>query len=240
MVVAVLFALYTAIAKNLRGVVLLDVSEDWVVDLLRWLAKRFKYRDLGFTPRMVARLKAYDEKLRRPFRELTYPSSSFENLVEILSSRLRIPSELSELLVFSSMYISPAILIGESYKPCIESLSCSIVRTGRSLTVRDWKLHLRIAGYTILDLYEDSVREALEAMKRGVYTSLIDRRRKIDRDTRRYWRITDTEGRPIVYYVDNLELAFKAGIREGEADWAAALSIITIVNLNHELIHNKD
>lgn len=231
-----MFALHTAIAKNLRGVVLLDVGEDGAVDLLKWLAKRFRYRDLGFTPRMADMLEAYDEKLRKPFRELAYPSPSLENLVGILSSRLRIPSELSELLVFSSMYISPAILVGESYKPYVESLSYSIVRTGRSLTVRDWKLHLRIAGYTILDFYEDSVREALEALRGGVYTSLIDRRGRMDRDARRYWRIADTQGEPVIYYVDNLELAFKAGIREGEADWAAALSIVAIVGLTHELI----
>jgi len=233
-----LSALHVAVAKNLKGVVLLDPSEDHALDMLRWLARRFRYRDLGFTPLMIAKLKPYGMRLRAPLRELFYPSADLEKLTEIFSENFQIPLELAELLVFSSLYISPAILIGESYKPYIEPISCSIVRTKRDLTVNDWKLHLRIAGYTILDLYEDSIVGSSEAIRDiGRYKSIIEERKeRISRDTRRYWRIIDTDGKPIVYYVDNLELAFKTGIQKVESCWISCLSIVTVVNLSRDIV----
>jgi hypothetical protein len=232
-----MLALHAAIAKNLRGIVLLNPIEDKALDTLRWLAKRFKYRDLGFTPSLSVKLKAYSGGFRSPFRELVYPSASFEKLVEVFAGKLQIPLELSELLIFSSIYISPAILIGESYRPYIESISCYTVKTRRYLTISDWKLHMRIVGYAILDFYEDSIEESLEAIKNPrEYTSIIEKRRiKIAKDTRRYWRIAAIDGRSLVYYVDNLELAFKTGIREIESDWIAGLSIVTIINITSDL-----
>ncbi|MCS7113015.1 MAG: hypothetical protein RMJ00_02465 [Nitrososphaerota archaeon] len=64
--------------------------------MFRWSAKRFKYGDLGFTPRIAV--------------QRAYPSASFEKLLEIFSEKLQIPFELSELLIFSSLpYLSPTI-----------------------------------------------------------------------------------------------------------------------------------
>ncbi|MCS7113016.1 MAG: hypothetical protein RMJ00_02470 [Nitrososphaerota archaeon] len=50
-------------------------------------------------------------------------------------------------------------MIGESYRSYIGPILCSIVEAGRTLTVNDRKLHLR------LDFYEDSIEEVLEAMR---------------------------------------------------------------------------
>ncbi|MEM2739368.1 MAG: hypothetical protein QXQ29_01010 [Candidatus Bathyarchaeia archaeon] len=148
--------------------------------MLRWLIKRFKYRDLGLTPKIASRLSIREEGLRKQFRVLIYPSASLEKLVEIFSDNLQIPSEL---LIFSSLYISLAILVGESYKPYIEPISHSVVKTVRDLTVNDWKLHLRIAGYSILDFYEYSIEGCLQTMKSGeAYKSIIERRMKIARE----------------------------------------------------------
>jgi hypothetical protein len=230
-------ATYVAIAKNLRGIVLLDPGEDKALDILRWLAKRFKYRDLGFTPSLAAKLRAYSGRVGSPFRELIYPSASFEKLVEVFTGKLQIPLELSELLIFSSIYISPSILIGGSYKPYIESISCYTVKTRRDLTVSDWKLHMRIVGYAILDFYEDSIEESIEAIRNPEeYASIMERRRmRIAEDARRYWRIASIDGRPLIYYVDNLELAFKSGIQDIGLDRIAGLSIVTVINITSDL-----
>jgi len=48
--VAVSFARYAAIVKNLRGVVLADLLEEAASRGLEWLTKRFRYRDLGVVP----------------------------------------------------------------------------------------------------------------------------------------------------------------------------------------------
>ncbi|MEM2200605.1 MAG: hypothetical protein QW775_05930 [Ignisphaera sp.] len=41
------FSKYAALIKNPRGVVLANIDEPNVWNYIKWLNKRFKYRDLG-------------------------------------------------------------------------------------------------------------------------------------------------------------------------------------------------
>jgi len=226
------FHKYAAIVKNLRGVVLLDLEEEGVLDSVKWLSKRFKYRNLGLTPIIVEK---FGKKLTgmmsgKPFRALVYPVKSIERLVAELEEA-GLPGEVAELLVLASTYISPAILVGDSYHELVERLAADAVRICKELSIREWKLHLRIADYTILDFYEEAVDEALRALREPslLVRLLEERRERISADKRRYWRISCEDGKPFLYYVDNLSVAHTYGVIRGEEDWAAALAIVPVI-----------
>ncbi len=153
------------------------------------------------------RYRRYPDRLERylggnPFRLLTYPLPELERFSEEFSRCASIDYEVAELLVLSSTYVSPAIAIGRRFEPQLSRLS-----------VEDWKLHLRIADYTILDMYENAVSGALGIVEgcsaEGLERTLNDRLESIRRDVRRYWRILCGEptARAFLYYVDNLRVS---------------------------------
>lgn len=227
------FAKYAALVKNLRGVVLLDPSEPGVESSLSWLVKRFKYRNLGVAP---ALLDKHRERLARylngkPFRELVLPVPSLEEVPRLLAGALGVPVELAELLVYASTYVSPALLIGERYLEGAAKLAVGSVKVCREMDTASWKLHLRIADYTVLDFYEKCVDEALSILEGAdPQPTLESRLERVKRDAKRYWRIACAEGRPFLLYIDNLKLAVETGIYSRlEREAAATLSIIPVV-----------
>ncbi|MEM1596583.1 MAG: hypothetical protein QXS24_05475 [Desulfurococcaceae archaeon] len=239
-----MFSLYAALVKNLRGVVLMDLEEKGVEISLKWLVKRFKYRNLGVTPSLLEKHRdILSEYLGgNPFRTLAYPVKLFEAFVNELLEELKLTREIVEFLVFSSIYISPGILIGEKYLDKLRDISIDAVFTCRELSVSDWKLHLRIADYTILDLYEWSINTARQAItyikikdKENLSKILHERVERVERDKKRYWRIACSERRNLfLLYIDNLKLLIDRStelINMVNEDSIASLAIIPVVHI---------
>ncbi|MEM4757367.1 MAG: hypothetical protein QW254_04940, partial [Desulfurococcaceae archaeon] len=108
-----MFSTYAAIVKNLRGVVLLELGEKGVDKSLDWLIKRFRYRNLGLAPIIAEK---YRDRIKKhlagnPFRELAYPIASIKEFRGKLAEKLELSEEVLETLVFSSIYVSPVIMI---------------------------------------------------------------------------------------------------------------------------------
>lgn len=234
-----MFASYAAIVKNLRGVVLFDLEERGVWDTVKWLTGRFKYRNLGVTPLVYEK---YRDKLGKytsgnPFKPLTYPLRELEEFTSEFIKCSKLEPELIELLVFSSLYISPAMVIGDKYAQRLRDLSVESVKTCRDMSTGDWKLHVRIADYTVLDMYEFSVTSALRVLEEcstsGLSNALSERISAVKKDTKRYWRIKCEESeRVFLYYVDNLKLYTEScGVSElcGRSNVAAALAVIPVI-----------
>jgi len=230
------FARYAAIVKNLRGVVVGYLEEPGCVDSIKWLAARFRYRDLGVGPLMV---NAYRDSISRylggkPLREIVFPLSELREFAVRLSEQLGLDAMISEALVLASTYVSPLLAIGTRVREALEKLSVAkIVTDVKSLDVQGWKLHLRIADYTILDFYEQCVTECMQLLSRGlegVEEILRNRVERIERDTKRYWRISKSSGEPFLLYIDMLRASIdvlrKASFSENVA---AALAIVPVV-----------
>ena len=237
-----MFARYAAIVKNLRGVVLFDLSEEGSWDSVEWLARRFRYRDLGLIPSVYRRCPGRLERYMggNPFRLLTYPIPELEQFSEEFSSCVGVEYEVAELLVLSSLYVSPAIAIGTRFAPQLSRLSVEVVRTCRELDVEDWKLHMRVADYTILDMYEYAVSGALRAVEscstEELEKVLSDRLESVRRDVKRYWRVLCEEptAKVLLYYLDNLRLYVQSCRLErlcGRSNAAAALAVVPVVSI---------
>ena len=234
-----MFARYAALVKNLRGVVAFDLEEEGVGDVIRWLVSMFKYRNLGLPPTLIVK---YGDKVGKylggkPFREIVYPVPELEKLSSIVSEEAKIPYELSEGFVLASTYISPLLVLGSMFVGFVENLAVETVRVCGKLDVKQWKLHLRIADYTVFDFYEKSVLEAMQLIsKQRVLTeeelnSVLEARlKRIREDTKRYWRIKCSEGKPFLYYVDMLNV-LKNRIKQLSENHSAALSIIPVIHV---------
>ena len=236
-----MFARYAALVKNLRGVVVFDLSEENVKETIKWLVNRFKYRNLGLPPSLVEKYKEEIKKYLegKPFKRIVYPVPELRNVASIILEEANIPFELSESLVLASSYISPLLVLGRKFLPFIEKLSVEVVKIckDKTLDVKQWKLHLRIADYTILDFYEESVIEAMNLITRSHVLSkeeldlvLENRFKRIKEDTKRYWRIKCSEGKPFLFYIDMLNVV-KDRIKYLSENQAATLSIVPVVHI---------
>ncbi|MEM3981230.1 MAG: hypothetical protein QXQ34_02595 [Thermofilum sp.] len=230
------FAKYAATVKNLRGVIAADPSEEGALEKLKQLAKLYRYRELGIVPSTLrSTIPELAKQLKsRPFRELALPLPALETLPRMLHASLKLPLEAAEALVYASAYVAPALLIGEKLFESLIPLASGAVLTCKEMDKRLWKLHLRIADYTILDFYEECIDEALEVLAGSDPEPLLrNRLERVRRDAKRYWRVRCEEGRPLLLYVDNLALAARAGNLENlDASCAPALAIVPVVNLS--------
>ena len=80
---SMLSARYIVAVKNMRGVVVLDNSS---VEKIKWLVKKFRYRNLGLTPSTIERYRDIvgDYLGGNPFIELALPYSGLEKLIDVL------------------------------------------------------------------------------------------------------------------------------------------------------------
>jgi hypothetical protein len=234
------FARYAALVKNLRGVVLANLDGVGVWDSIRWMVKRFRYRDLGLTPSMI---KKYRDRLAQylngnPFVELTPPINAVEHLVEVLSNVVEVGVEVLELLIYASTYISPAIVIGFDYLEDVKKLAVDTVNICRDLDLNSWKLHLRIADYTILDFYRECVDEVLSILRSSkpeervkmLKNVIDDRKNRISRDKKRYWRIACSNSKPFLLYIDMVNIVYRYSVVHVlNEDHAVCLAIVPVV-----------
>lgn len=224
--------------KNLRGVVLLSPEED-VKELVDWFVSKFRYRNLGVPPSGSARLK---ELLKGglsggPFVELVYPVEPVEELVRVAGDTLGVGFEVAEAVVLASCYVSPVIALGEEADEKLTPLSVDEVASRVKLDNSGWRLHLRIADYSVLDLHSWSVEHSLGIWRGADDGAFIEERsRRIRLDRRRYWRLA--RGQPsgewrFLRYLDVARQIIAKGekgrLRELSKDAAAGLAIETAV-----------
>jgi len=226
------------IVKNLRGVLLFDPSDEGVSNRIEWLRKRFQYRNLGIPPSLYT--DKFSELYKyKVFRRLYYPVREAEKLIKILVG-IGYDSVFVEALVLASSYISPLMVLSSKYLKLIEENSLGSVGVCKELSIKDWKLHMRIADYTILDSYENSVIQAIEYIK-NINDSLkrkeiISQRKSFyEKDKKRYWRIQcNNPSKDFLYYLDPLIIIDKNIDKlknKLKIEYSFGLAILPVINL---------
>lgn len=213
--------IYAALVKNLRGVIYSCLSGEELAERLSWLKKRFRYRRLGVTPSLLgAHKEVVDRFMGSPLVELRNPFPGLDELLSAYEELTGLSQAVLEAYCYSSIFVSPLLVLGRDCARELAPLVVDVVRVGRDLTDKDYKLHMRIADYTVLDFYPwatASARQALMALAQGLGAAdiLEERRRRIAQDKRRYWRVMSEGGRDFLLYLDLLPLlAERAGPEE--------------------------
>ncbi len=199
---------FVFLVKNLRGVLAALPGED-LVDVVAWLSRKFRYRDLGVPGCLVeSEPSVFKGRLGgKPFHVLEYPTRSVEekaSMVCNILSKTSLNECLARSLTLASCYACPILATQRALEE-LESrgLVVHVVR-GPKLSEGDARLHLRIADYSVLDAYVESIQEATESIASGSSpTELLNtRKKKAERDSKRYWRIAGKGEHIVVAYVD--------------------------------------
>jgi len=220
--------LYAVAVKNMRGVLYSRSSASELREKARWLARRFRYRSIGVTKWLLREYSDVAELRRRPFKAIKPPTAEAKRVLEA-AGRL---GPAVEHAVAASLYVSPLIIAGEEGLGELKPYVVAEVKCSRELSDREWRLHFRIADYAVLDMAEwaiESTRRAVEGIRSGGGLSEVveERKARVQRDLRRYWRISEEEGRTVVAYIDLLAACRKLPL---DLEWATpALSVVAAV-----------
>lgn len=206
-----MFSRYAALVKNMRGIVVFDPIND-VSEDLKWLANRFKYRFLGVSPSLAEKL----SKITKPLIPLAYPYQEIVDFVRHISEVLGIEHEIAEAICLASCYVSPLLTIGVRAQQSLEELSVNKVTSKIEMNLKDWKLHFRIADYSVLDLYEWSTTQAQKLWLKDVNIEelISERSVAVKKDWKRYWRLQrgDSEPRTFLVYLDLVQSLYRRGL----------------------------
>ncbi|MEM4576486.1 MAG: hypothetical protein QW701_03350 [Candidatus Nezhaarchaeales archaeon] len=213
-----MFSHYAALVKNMRGVIVFDPTDDISQDL-KWLIDRFKYRHLGVPPSLAKKL----TKTTKPLVTLAYPHREVMDFVGFVSKALGLGSLISEAICLASCYVSPLLVLGPKAQSSVKDIAVDEVIARAKISLNDWKLHLRIADYSVLDLYEWSTTQAQKLWLQGINVEELIRERiaAIKKDEKRYWRLQRGEEEPKAFlaYLDLVQAFYKRDV-----DFKAMLS----------------
>ncbi|MHC1601145.1 MAG: hypothetical protein ACXQTB_02220 [Candidatus Nezhaarchaeales archaeon] len=192
----------------MRGVVIFNPADDVSQDL-KWLSERFKYRILGVPPSLTDKI----SRMMKPLISLAYPHKELIDFIKFVSETLNIDHEIAEAICLASCYVSPILALGSKSQESLKSISISEVPTKIKMSLQDWKLHLRIADYSVLDLYEWSTSHAqkLWDSEVDIENLVAERLKAIRKDEKRYWRLQrgDLEPTTFLVYLDLVQTLWK-------------------------------
>ncbi len=209
-----MFVEYAPLVKNLRGVVFSRFGEE-TNEILSWLTKRFRYRNLGVPPSIVEKLSDFfkDKLGGKPFIKLVYPFKNLEKLGNFLSESFNVEFDVVETVVMASAYVSPIFAVGEEASKSLETFCVDYVESNIRLNDFGWKLHFRIVDYTVLDMYKWSTFHVkqLWSSKLDLTSFVKERQKKVLLDKKRYWRLQKGNEKPVkvVLYLDPAQLIAK-------------------------------
>jgi len=227
------FHLYAAIVKNLRGVVYSEASEEEFEEKIKWLVKRFRYRNLGYIEDLAKKYPIIGKYEGKPFIKLHYPITALKELLDKIGEEIGAGAKH---VAVASIYVSPIFIVGEEAFKSLKSICVDCIKTNKELSDKNWKLHMRIADYTTLDFYSWSTQNSAKIielwLRGGDFSKLIEERlNKIKNDKKRYWRIISESGKPIIVYIDLIQYLVKNNLLSIVKDYRdlapAALAIVS-------------
>jgi hypothetical protein len=131
----------------------------------------------------------------QPFIRLIYPSKVVERFISKFNSAI-------EAIALASCYVSPIITFQQDYED-LKPFAIDEVYVNKKLSEKDLKLHFRIADYSVIDFYKWAVDSLCLSIKEGkIREHLEERRKRVEKDKRRYWRIASNEGKVFIAYLD--------------------------------------
>jgi len=226
---------YLAHVKNLRGVIFGSGSKDSVINGIKWLKQRFRYRNLAVPTQLIKNYPEVESLIKEPLLKFSYPLPEVSGVAEVLAE-LTDDYRLSEAVVLASSLISPVIAVGNDVVDKLRKYCIAEVLTEKELGVQDYKLHMRIADYSVLDMYIEMVTLSEEVLRNPskLSSAIKVREERAKEDIKRYWRISGGGGRPIVMYLDPLKVLGTGGVRKlrtlGDPGRVSiALSLITAI-----------
>lgn len=220
-------ARHLVLSNNVRGLAVYHPDDPPEREVFTWLSRKHQYRKVGFPPSLVDH-PGLDLTTYKTFATLEYPRDSLRTLHGSCSDG--IPDWVRESVLLASAYVTPLFV----HRPALDAFADLAVwplDTAAPLPEDQVLRHMRIAGYGMLDFYEEATARAWNALQDG---ALEDERARRERaaatDGReRFWRLLDDDpgggDEWIGGYFDVLPAVAGAGVDYRELDDTAAIGL---------------
>lgn len=179
---------HLALALNLRGIGVYDPAKPPDRDFFTWLARKHQYRNVGFVPPLMDHPEV-DVGGYQTFERAACPVEGLDGLAEASDAG---PAWVVGSLLAASAFVAPLFI----HRPALETLEPFSVfeQTSAADLPEDQVMrHVRIAGFGMLDSYEELTASGYEAALEGA----IERERA-ERATfatedadERFWRLDE-------------------------------------------------
>ena len=223
---------YVSLLKNLRTVAFLDPNVHFPLEEVKWLKRKYRYRNVGISERLLMALKdeAKEFLLGKPFEALEPPLSEIESFIKtILEIEPEVPAYVVESLILTSCYVNALVVLGRDSFSILEPFVIWAMRSTAELTEIEVKRNLRIIGYAITDFYNENAGQAYETLRetaekirgkedlgkvREELERFMEKRRKLARNDceKRFWRLrqpSEEKERIVIAYLDVMPLLLK-------------------------------
>ena len=220
---------YVSLLKNLRGVAFLDPDVRLPLEEIKWLKRKYKYRNIGVSESLVMALKAEAKEffLGKPFEILKPPLLEIEEFIRrILEIESGVPLYAIESLILTSCYVNALVILGRDSLSVLKSFITWAMKSTVELSEIEVKRNLRIIGYAMMDFYNENTGRAYEALKeiaekirekedlgevKKELEKFMEERKKLAQDDgeKRFWRLRQTgeeKERIVIAYLDVMPL----------------------------------
>lgn len=179
---------HLALALNVRGIAVYDPENPPDREFFTWLARKHQYRNVGIPPTLMDH-PAVGIADYKTFEPTPFPMAGLDSL----SGRTDIGEPWAvESLLAASAYVSPLFV----HRPALDAFKPFAIwrlESAPELSEDQVLRHVRIAGYGMLDAYEEMVDSGYEAVLDG--TVEAERERRADWATEdgqeRFWRLRE-------------------------------------------------
>ena len=230
---------YISLLKNLRAIAFLDPNVKTPIEEIKWLRRKYKYRNVGIAQSLLIALNAEIKEvfMKKPFEILKSPLPEIDQFVEaLLNIELEVPKYVIESLVLASCYVNALVVLGRESFSALKPFLAWEMKSTAELPETEVKRNLRIVGYAILDFHDRVIAEAYKTLKeasgiirkkegidkaRKKLEKLIDKRRKIaEKDgEKRFWRLKQAgkgKERTVIAYLDIIPLILEILVQKRE------------------------
>ena len=223
---------YVSLLKNLRAVVFLDPDMQIPIEEIKWLRRKYRYRNIGVSESLVMALKAEAKELflKKPFEILRPPLLEIENFIRSISEfESEIPAYVIESLILTSCYVNALVVLRRDSLSILNPFITWTMKSAAELSEMEVKRNLRIIGYAIIDFYGKNAEQAYRILKeiaekirkkedlgevREELYKFLEERKKLARNDgeKRFWRLRHAGGeeeRIVIAYLDVIPLISK-------------------------------
>jgi hypothetical protein len=229
---------FVSLLKNVRAVAFLDPDASVPEEELKWLRKKYQYRSLGVSSRLLESLpkdlRAIFE--RKPYVRLTAPTAEIEALTSLISDyHSSVPTYVFDSIIMASCYVNPLLVIGRESYDALRELTAWALSSSSELPDVEIKRNTRIIGYAILDFHEKVTSETYENLRDAIsklpkrkeaalrmVKKIVEKRKKLAQKDgeHRFWRLLEKgkmKERVVIAYVDTMPVIARALSEAAEA-----------------------
>lgn len=182
---------HLVLSNNVRGLAVYSPDKPPDKEVFTWLSRKHQYRNVGI-PHSLMEHPTVDLDSYKTFIEMQLPNDALETLQDAIPDTA--PKWVVEALLTASAYIVPLFIHSDALESFAPFTTARLETVGE-LPEEQVLRHMRILGYGMLDLYEETTESGWNALQQADTHSEIAKRQSVARDDieDNCWRLLEND-----------------------------------------------